>query len=90
MNFDREEWKEMLQLADDMDPTTRMLLYQYSMLFDSQGRATTQLKVLSKTIGLRETEVRKHLLKAKDAQWLTPIKLDGRKGYQATLPAELV
>ncbi len=89
MGFDKEEWKEMLQLADDLDPTTRMLLFQYSMLLDSQGRATTQLKILSRTVSLSEKAVRKLLLKAKDAQWLEAITIDGRKGYQATLPADL-
>ncbi len=86
MSFNKIEWTELLSLSDDMDPTTRMLLMQYSTLFDSQGRATTQLKILSKTIGVPEKDVRKHLIRAKDAEWLEVIDIDGKKGYQATIP----
>jgi DNA-binding transcriptional regulator PaaX len=86
MIFDKQEWTELLALADNMDPTTRMLLMQYSTLFDSRGQATTQLKILSRTIGVTEKDVRKHLIRAKEAEWLEPIKIDGKKGYRATIP----
>lgn len=89
MSFDLTEWTEYMQMDDNLDQTTRMLLYQYSRLFDSQGRATTQLKILSRNIGVTESEVRKHLIKAKDAHWLEAVKIDGRKGYRASLPLDL-
>ena len=89
MVFDKKEWTELLALAEDMDPTTRMLLMQYSTLFDSRGQATTQLKILSRAINVPEKDVRKHLIRAKDAEWLEAVKIDGKKGYRATIPTTL-
>ena len=89
MVFDKTEWTELLSLADDMDPTTRMLLMQYSTLLDSKGQATTQLKILSRAVGVAEKDVRKHLIRAKEAEWLEAIKIDGKKGYRAIIPTSL-
>ncbi len=90
MSFDLTEWTEYMQMDDNLDQTTRMLLYQYSRLFDSQGRATTKAKVLSKVTGVPERAVRKHLIRAKNAEWLEQVSIDGKKGYRATLPSELM
>lgn len=89
MCVDLTEWKEMLMLTDDLDMTLRHLLFEYSAIFDSKGRSLSKTKVLSKTCGISERDVRKGLIKAKDLGWLEAIELDGRKGYKASLPEEL-
>lgn len=86
MAFDKNEWKDLLSIADEMDSVTRMLLYQYSTMLDSQGVAVCKPKVLSKSMDLPEKEVRKHLSLAKNAGWLSPVDVSGKKGYRATLP----
>ena len=86
MDFDKKEWVEMLTLYDEMDQTSRMVLMQYSTLFDSRGRAPAKPKLIAKTIGTSEKEVRQILTRAKNENWLEAIDIDGRKGYRATIP----
>jgi len=86
MAFDKKEWAELLSIDDEMDAVTRMLLFQYATMLDSHGRAVCKPKVLSKSMGVPEKEVRKHFNLAKNAGWLEPVDVSGKKGYQATMP----
>lgn len=86
MSFDKQEWKELLTLSDDMDPTAQMVLMHYSTLFDSRGQAPAKPKLLAKATGASEKAVRKILTQAKNDAWLEAIDMDGRKGYRATIP----
>ena len=86
MTFDSTEWKELLALVDDMDPTARIVLLQYSTLFDSHGRAPAKPKLIAKATGASEKAVRQILTRAKNENWLEAIDIDGRKGYRATIP----
>jgi hypothetical protein len=86
MGIDMTEWMELLALSDDMDPISRMVLMQYSTLFDSQGRAPAKPKLIAKATGASEKAVRQILTKAKNESWLEAIEIDGRKGYRATIP----
>ncbi len=85
-NVDLKEWKELLSLADDLEPQTRMLLYQYTMFLDSQGRSFTKPNVLAKTLNMPEKEVRRHLQSALDARWLEAIQHEGKKGFRVLNP----
>lgn len=85
-NFDREEWSELVKIADDMEPMTRVVLCEFARLFDSQGRSTTNHKMLAKAMGIPVKDVRDALITAKDRGWLEPVEIEGRKGYRATLP----
>ena len=86
MGFDKQEWAQMASMADEIDPTTLLLLCEYSALMDSQGRACPKLKVLAKSTGLSPKDIRKRLIRAKDAHWLEAIDLHGKKAYRATYP----
>jgi len=85
-DFDREEWTELVKIADGMDLQTRVVLCEYGALLDRQGEAITKHKLLAKTTGMKVRDVRKCLTHAKDMGWLEQIEIDGRKGYRATLP----
>jgi len=86
MNFDVNEWKGLLALDDELEPNTRMLLVQYTMFLDSQGRTSTKPKVLAGLLNMPEKEVRKRLNEAREAEWLEAIDMDGQKGYRAVVP----
>lgn len=89
MVFDKQEWTELLTLADHLDPMTQMVLMHYSTLFDSRGQAPAKPKLLAKACGASEKAVRQILTKAKNDSWLEAIDMDGRKGYRATIPESL-
>jgi hypothetical protein len=86
MAFDKQEWTEFLSIDEKIDNVTRMLLFQYATMLDSRGIAVCKPKVLSKSMDLPEKEVRKHFNLAKNAGWLEPVDVSGKKGYQATMP----
>ena len=85
MLFDKKEWSDLVMIAE-MELVTRMLLCEYCNLFDSKGQAITKPKVLARTVGVTEKDVRKHLTLAKNVGWLETIDIDGHKGYRATVP----
>ena len=86
MGFDKQEWSELMMMADELDASHRMVLAEYAQLFDSQGQATTNPKLVAKQTGVPIKIVRKTLLLAKEEGWLEAIQIDGRKGYRAAYP----